>query len=255
MIKYLGVCEYVGRRYKGWQYQGQSETESVQGVLHKTITHIYHRKLELGYVDTIHLVGSSRTDKGVHALANTFHMEFVAKQAEQILDPSTLLKRVNFMLSKEGHEIKLIHVQQVPIDFHARYSAKERTYFYKLFLGKESVFLKDFYWCVGDLDIEKLKQASKMFIGKFHITNFCREFKGERTVSSLDILEHNSAVILQYVARSFRWHQVRFMTGAMVDYATDRITLEKLESYFDPAINTKPRLAPSEGLYLAKICY
>lgn len=255
MIKYLVVCEYVGRRYKGWQYQGDNEIETVQGVLNSIITHIYHRKLELGLVNKVQIIGSSRTDRGVHALANAFHVEFIAKQREDIIDPDTLHKQVNYMLTKDGHEIKLTHVQQVPIDFHARFSAQERTYFYKLFLGKESVFLKDFYWCVEKLDTEKLKDATKLFTGNFDITNFCKDFTGIKGVKQVDVIEHNQALILKYVARSFKWHQIRFMTGAMVDYATDRISLEKLNSYFDPTTNTKPRLAPPEGLYLAKICY
>ncbi|KAJ6327839.1 hypothetical protein OIU78_014656 [Salix suchowensis] len=189
--RYLVAVEYIGTRFCGSQQQLNHRT--VVGVLQEA----FHKFI--GQPVTICL--SSRTDAGVHALSNVCHVdvERVSKRKPgEVLpphEPAVVRKAVNHFLQKEG-DIMLTDVRSVPGDFHARFKAQERMYFYRLLNGPEllSIFEKDRAWHVSEeLDLVAMQEACKVLVGHHDFSSFrasgCQSKSPFRTLEELSVLE------------------------------------------------------------------
>ncbi|XP_011087683.1 uncharacterized protein LOC105169092 isoform X2 [Sesamum indicum] len=171
--RYLVAIEYIGSRFSG--AQKQSTCRTVVGVLE---------------------------DAGVHALSNVCHVdvERISKRKPgEVLpphDPSVVKRAVNHFLQKNEGDIMVIDVRCVPSDFHSRYKAQERTYFYRLLSGKEplSTFEKDRAWHVPeDLDLLAMQKACQVLVGRHDFSSFraagCQAKSPIRTLEELTITE------------------------------------------------------------------
>ncbi|KAL0335274.1 UNVERIFIED_CONTAM: tRNA pseudouridine synthase A [Sesamum radiatum] len=171
--RYLVAIEYIGTRFSG--AQKQSTCRTVVGVLE---------------------------DAGVHALSNVCHVdvERISKRKPgEVLpphDPSVVKRAVNHFLQKNEGDIMVIDVRCVPSDFHSRYKAQERTYFYRLLSGKEplSTFEKDRAWHVPeDLDLLAMQKACQVLVGRHDFSSFraaaCQAKSPIRTLEELTVTE------------------------------------------------------------------
>ena len=153
MYRYQILIEYVGTPYVGWQIQkkGNSIQKTVQLVLSK----LFNQKV------VIH--GSGRTDSGVHALEQSAHFDLKNK----IQNIDKLIKSLNFFLNHK--RISIINIKNKKISFHARHSAKERTYLYIIQNRlSPSTLNKDKEWHIKKkLDINLIKKGAKKLIGTF----------------------------------------------------------------------------------------
>lgn len=259
--KYLGVVEYVGKNYYGWQNQGQKATllPSISGVLESVLDHILRKPVEKGLIQSYSLQGSSRTDKGVHAIANTFHIEFNIQEGIKIIPPISLIKAFNKSFKKSNHLIRVKDMTEVDNEFHARYTATYRRYIYKIYLGKPGVFVNDYYWVLGEVNFEKLNEGLQVFNNPINPVNISKtdEKRPANTLIKVDawIERKNNTIEIHYKSIRFFWHQVRYMTGALLDYSSDRISHDEFSSYFTGMNPKKPSMAPPEGLYLAEVGY
>ncbi|XP_062175914.1 uncharacterized protein LOC133880960 [Alnus glutinosa] len=190
--RYLVAIEYIGTRFSGSQKQPNCRT--VVGVLEEA----FHKFIG----QPVSILGSSRTDAGVHALSNVCHVdvERISKRKPvEVLpphDPVVVRRAVNHFLQKNEGDIMVTDVQCVPADFHARYKAQERTYFYRLLSGPEplSTFERDRAWHVpGELDILAMQEASKVLVGHHDFSSFraagCQAKSPMRTLDELNIFE------------------------------------------------------------------
>ncbi|KAJ4967069.1 hypothetical protein NE237_018918 [Protea cynaroides] len=189
--RYLIAVEYVGTRFSGSQRQPNCRT--VVGVLEEAFEKFVGKPVSI--------FCSSRTDAGVHALSNVCHVdvERISKRKPgEVLpphEPGIVRRAVNHFLQKEG-DIMVIDVRCVPADFHARYKARERTYFYQMVFGLEplSIFEKDRAWHgPGDLDLAAMQKACKILVGTHDFSSFraagCQANSPIRTLDELHVSE------------------------------------------------------------------
>ena len=112
--RYAAGVEYFGKNYRGWQVQKKGKT--IQGLIQEKISNLLKER--------IILLGSGRTDTGVHAIEQSAHFYY----KEKLTNIPKLIKSLNFFLNKK--EISILIIKKKNINFHARHSAKERTYNY-----------------------------------------------------------------------------------------------------------------------------
>ncbi|KAJ3672260.1 hypothetical protein LUZ60_006981 [Juncus effusus] len=193
--RYLVAVEYIGTRFHGSQKQPNYRT--VVGTLEEG----FHK-----FIGQPVLVScSSRTDAGVHALSNVCHVdvERISKRKPGELlaphEPGVVRRALNHFLQKNEGDISVTDVRFVPHNFHARFMAKERTYFYRLLCGPEplSAFDKDRVWHVPeDIDITSIKKACNVLTGHHDFSSFrasgCQANSPMRTLDELTITETSS---------------------------------------------------------------
>ncbi|KAK9286672.1 hypothetical protein L1049_015073 [Liquidambar formosana] len=190
--RYLVAIEYIGTRFSGCQKQPNCRT--VIGVLEEA----FHKFIG----QPVSISCSSRTDAGVHALSNVCHvdLERISKRKPgEVLpphEPAVVRRAVNHFLQKNEGDVMVIDVRCVPADFHARFKARERTYFYRLLSGPEplSTFEKDRAWHVPEeLDLLSMKKACGVLVGHHDFSSFraagCQANSPIRTLEELNVSE------------------------------------------------------------------
>ncbi|PSS29149.1 TRNA pseudouridine synthase [Actinidia chinensis var. chinensis] len=194
--RYLVAIEYIGTRFAGAQQQPNCRT--VVGVL----ADAFHKFIG----QPVSIFCSSRTDAGVHALSNVCHVdvERISKRRPgEVLpphEPAVVRRAVNHFLQKNEGDIMVIDVRCVAPDFHARFKAQERTYFYRLLSGPEplSTFERDRAWHVPEeLDILAMQKACRVLVGHHDFSSFraasCQAKSPIRTLDELSVTEVVSA--------------------------------------------------------------
>ncbi len=246
MNRYQILIEYVGTNYNGWQVQRKGKT--IQGRIQNTISKIFKEK--------INIIGSGRTDSGVHALEQSAHFDTSTK----IKDSYKFLKSVNYFLSRRG--ISILELKKRHLTFHARYSAKARIYKYVVLNRKFSSVLKNkrCWHIIKKLDLEMMKKGAKKLIGTKDFSTFrsssCSAKTPVRTIKSIKFLTKKDIIEIEIKAQSFLQNQVRSMVGCLKYVGEGRWSIQK----FDKIIKSKKRIncappAPAEGLYLTKVIY
>ena len=246
MNRYQILIEYVGTTYNGWQVQRKGKT--IQGRIQKAISKIFKEK--------INIIGSGRTDSGVHALEQSAHFDTNTK----IKDSYKFLKSVNHFLSRHG--ISILDLKKRKLTFHARYSAKARVYKYVILNRKSGSVLKNkrCWHIIKKLDLEMMKKAAKKLIGTKDFSTFrsssCSAKTPVRTIKSIKFLTRQDIIEIEIKAQSFLQNQVRSMVGCLKYVGEDKWSIQK----FDKIIKSKKRIncappAPAEGLYLTKVIY
>jgi len=246
MNRYQILIEYVGTNYNGWQVQRKGKT--IQGKIQNTISKIFKEK--------INIIGSGRTDSGVHALEQSAHFDTNTK----IKDSYKFLKTVNHFLSRYG--ISILELKKRELTFHARYSAKARIYKYVILNRKSGSVLKNkrCWHIIKKLDLEMMKKGAKKLIGTKDFSTFrsssCSAKTPVRTIKSIKFLTKKDIIEIEIKAQSFLQNQVRSMVGCLKYVGEDKWSIQK----FDKIIKSKKRIncappAPAEGLYLTKVIY
>ncbi|KAF7803587.1 tRNA pseudouridine synthase A [Senna tora] len=190
--RYFLAIEYIGTRFSGSQKQLNGRT--VVGVLEDAFCKFIGQPVSISL--------SSRTDAGVHALSNVCHVniERISKRKPgEVLpphEPGVVRRAVNHFLQKHEGDITVIDVRCVPSDFHARYKAQERTYFYRILSGSEplSTFEKDRAWHVPeDLNLPAMQEACRVLVGHHDFSSFraagCQAKSPIRTLDELSVTE------------------------------------------------------------------
>lgn len=243
MTKYKLILEYDGTHYRGWQTQ--KNALSVQDTLMTAAEKF------LGA--PVNIQGAGRTDAGVHALAQTAHMESPRK-----IHPETLRVGINDLLPAN---INILSIENAPLLFHARHHAVSRSYLY-LISRRKTAFGKRYVWWIKDrLDGRKMKQALDVFQGFHDFASFAdkRTDKDSSTkvqVDGLWLKEFDDLIAIRIVGSHFLWKMVRRIIGVTVEVARGHFTGRDIEkmllSYSDiPARFT----APPSGLFLEKVLY
>jgi tRNA pseudouridine38-40 synthase len=228
---------YNGTHFLGSQIQSES-SNTIFGQLERVLA-----KLGINY----RVVASGRTDKGVHASAQVCHIELPS-----FWDDLAKFKRVlNEMLPSS---IAVKKISKVSDDFHARYSAKKRTYRYIIKEGESNPFEADYVTFVNVLDFEDIQKKIALFIGEHDFVNFMKTGSDvgstTRVIYKAFAYKHKGYVILHFQANGFLRSQIRLMVGSLLNLNAQQIQ-DKLQNSYNHSL--KP--APSNGLYLAKILY
>ena len=246
MYRYQVLIEYVGTNFIGWQIQRKGK--SVQGLIQKTISKILKEE--------IILLGSGRTDTGVHALGQSAHFDTKKK----IINVKKFIQSLNFFLNKKL--VSITEIKKRNLKFHSRYSAKERIYEYIILnrLAPSSIDRNKVWHIRKKLDIEIMKKAAKKLSGTHDFSTFrasnCYSKSPIRTLKKIKINRRNEKFVIQFKSKSFLRNQVRSMIGSLVYLGQKKWSLIKFEKVFK---SRKRKLcappAPSHGLYLLKVNY
>jgi len=246
MYIYQVIIEYDGTNFVGWQIQKNGTT--IQGTVQKTLTKILKQK--------IILYGSGRTDSGVHALAQSAH--FITKKS--IDNKFLFLNTLNFFLNKK--KISILKVKKKEKNFHARYSAKNRTYKYIIInrIAPLSLDTNKAWHVKSFLNIILMKKAAKLLQGKKDFSTYrsssCGAESPIRTLDKATIVKKESKIIITFKSRSFLQQQVRSMVGCLKFVAEGKWNIKKFKEsmYSKKRINCAPP-APAKGLYLFRVNY
>jgi len=246
MFKYQILVEYVGTNFRGWQVQKKGKT--IQGLIQEKISDILKQK--------IILLGSGRTDTGVHAIEQSAHFEC----KNEIKQFDKFLKSMNHFLNKDG--VSILKIRKRNKDFHARFSAKLRIYKYVIINQLSGPVLdKNRCWHImKKLDLVAMKKGAKNLVGTKDFSTFrassCRAKSPIKTMKIVKIKSYKNKIEIEFRSQSFLQKQVRSMVGCLKYLGENKWSLKKFES----VIKSKKRFlcappAPPEGLFLARIIY
>jgi tRNA pseudouridine38-40 synthase len=246
MHRYQILIEYVGTNFIGWQIQSKG----------KSIQKLIQTKLSKLLKENVSLIGSGRTDAGVHAIEQSAH--FDCKKEIQNLDK--LLKSINHFVN--NMHVSIINIKKKNINFHARFSAKQRIYKYIIFnrLSRPSIEKERGWHIIKVLDVSLMKKGAKKLLGTKDFSTFrsssCNAKSPIRTMKSIKIKSIKGRIEIQFKSQSFLQQQVRSMVGCLKYLAEKKWDLKKFEFIF----RSKKRIlcappAPAEGLFLEKVIY
>ena len=246
MFRYQIIIEFEGTNFAGWQ--SQKNAKSIQKEIEKVLFKMLREK--------VRIFGSGRTDAGVHAKNQSAHFDCKHK----ILNKYKFINSVNHFLNKKNISIKKILKKK--LNFHARYSAKEREYEYIILNRYASPVLeKNKVWYLrSKLDTKLMKKAAKKLIGTHNFNAFrsanCQANSPVRTLKKIKITNKNEKIIFILRSKSFLKNQVRSIVGCLKQIGENKWTINDLEK----VLKSKKRKncappAPAHGLYLSKIIY
>ncbi|MBO5996929.1 MAG: tRNA pseudouridine(38-40) synthase TruA [Alphaproteobacteria bacterium] len=245
MPRYKITVEYDGTNFCGWQKQ--KDGVSVQEELEKALAVFAHENAEI--------YGSGRTDAGVHAYGQVAHFDLST-------EIDTFAAQASFNALVRPHAIGVLSVERVADDFHARFSAVERTYIYKVLNRRTPPVLDaNRVWHVGlPLDIPSMQKAALLLLGKHDFSTFraseCQAKSPVKTLDELTITKRGDYVFFLVKAKSFLHHQVRNMVGSLVQVGLGYWTVDDFHEAFHACDRTKGGpTAPASGLYFQSVRY
>ncbi|MBO9560198.1 MAG: tRNA pseudouridine(38-40) synthase TruA [Caulobacter sp.] len=245
MPRYRLTIEYDGRPYNG--FQAQASQPSVQGALEMAVKAFCGQE--------IRVAAAGRTDTGVHATGQVVHVDL-----ERDWPAQTVMNAMNAHLTREA--VSVLDASIAPEGWHARFSANERRYLYRILNRRAPPALeKGKVWHMKkDVDAEAMHAAAQALVGLHDFTTFrdmaCQAKSPIKTLDVARISRVGDEVHLVFEARSFLHRQVRSMTGTLVEVGVGRWTADDLKA----ALEAKDRtacgpVAPSDGLYLTGVGY
>ena len=246
MFTYQIKIEYLGTNFVGWQIQKKGI--SIQGVLEKALTKFFKEK--------IRVIGSGRTDSGVHAYEQSAHF----RTKNKITNKNIFLNSINFFLKK--YSISILDIMLRPKEFHARHSAKERVYKYFIINRYSSLVLeKNKAWHIKKkLNLSEMQKGAKIFQGTHNFSTFrassCQAKSAIKTMKKAMVKKNKNKIIFTFQSKSFLQQQVRSMVGSLKYLGEGKWSLKD----FKKAFSSKKRSmcappAPAHGLYLHKVKY
>ena len=240
-MRIKAVIAYDGSHYFGFQKQTSTK---------QTIMYALEEALKSLHIDA-DVTGSGRTDAGVHASGQVIHFDLPEYWSD--------LSKLKINLNRKLDDITIKHITQVADDFHARFSAKKRVYRYVFKTTKISVFEKRYISQYGAFNVHLLQKALHSFEGKHNFAYFRKTGTQTHTtireIYTAQYKEKHGYHYIYFTANGFLRSQVRMMVDAAMQCATGKLSLEALEEQLSCACKHSTKLAPPEGLYLARIIY
>jgi len=235
---------YDGTGYAGWQVQ--EGERSIQKVIEDCLSEILKQETKI--------VGSGRTDAGVHAAEQVFHFDYDWKH-----EPESLVEALRSLLPES---ITPRYAERADDSFHARFSAISKCYRYRVYLGKAPAIESRYCWSLyGSLDFESMAKAMKLLEGKHDFAAFAanRGVEYESTVRSLyrtEMMLDDRYLYLEFQADGFLYKMVRSFVGAVANVGLGRLSLEAFSNLIQAAERTPMVfVAPANGLFLKKVYY
>lgn len=237
------TVEYDGTSFAGWQRQSGAFV-TVQGVIEAALGKILQQQISLA--------AAGRTDKGVHARAQTANFF-----TESLMEPARIAHSLNSLLPKT---IRISDPVEVDFNFHARHSAREREYRYFL-LEEPSAIYGRFAGCsFGVLDVAPMQQVASLIVGTHDFSSFSRESRDNTgkicTVKSCKWYRQKDVMVLRISADRFLRSMVRYLVDAMVRAGKGSLSPEEFSRMLESGIMTS-QLNPAlpGGLFLWKVSY
>ncbi len=240
-MRFLIVFSYDGSKYFG--FQKQKEKKTIQKTMEQALYKIAKTEVKI--------TPSGRTDTGVHALNQTAHFDLDIN-----ITADELKKALNAILPADIYVKKAKEKN----NFHARFDAIKKEYAYYINIGDYNVFEKDYVMQLNKkLDVDKMKQASKFFLGTHDFSSFCKKRKEEdaqRTIFDIKIVTSGNKIKISIIGSGFLRYMVRNMVGTLIEVGQEKISVDQIKKILQSKDRCKAGAkAPAEGLYLRKAHY
>jgi len=245
MARFKLTIEYDGTPYVGWQRQDGLPT--VQGTLEEVFSDFLSTPTEVW--------GSGRTDTGVHARGQVAHVE-IGKDYTPLEIQGAINQRLRDI------PIKILSVEPVPDDFHARFSATFRSYEYRILNRRVAPCLEAHrvWWVIAPLDAERMAEGAQFLLGHHDFSAFrgshCQASSPVKTLDKLTIAREGEHIVIKARSRSFLHHQVRNMVGTLKRVGDGTWPPERVREILEGQDRRQAGpTAPACGLYLTEIGY
>jgi len=238
------MVEYDGSQFHGWQ--AQTGLHTVQQVVEVALSQVA--------AHAVHVVCAGRTDTGVHATSQIIHFD-----SETARTNRAWIHGANSLLPKD---VSVKWAQEMPQDFHARYSALSRRYQYVIYNSpvRPALLRGNMTWQYRPLDHQFMHEASQFLLGEQDFTSFraleCQSKTAMRDVHDISVTRRGDLVIIDITANAFLHHMVRNIAGVLIAVGSGR----KPVAWVKDVLIAKDRklggeTAPPYGLYLVGVKY
>lgn len=238
------TIEYDGKGFNGWQKQPNKL--NIQGEIERAIYNITKEEVDL--------IGSGRTDAGVHALGQVANFKTNSEISIEKLPLAINSQLKNSIVIKEAEE--------VDERFHSRYNAKHKTYRYIINNSKcgTAIYRNLEYSYPFKLDVEKMKQASKYFEGEHDFKAFkssgTSSKNSVRTIYKAIVKQEGEKIIIELTGNGFLYNMVRIISGTLLDVGLGKIRAEEIPEIIESKDRQRAgKTLPAHGLYLVEVKY
>jgi len=240
----LLTIEYDGTGYFGWQKQPNKKT--IQGTIEEAI-----KKLT---GESVNLVGSGRTDRGVHALNQKANFKTNSR-----IPTEKFPLALNSVLPAD---ISIKDAVEVSLDFSARYSAKQKTYKYLIYNKKNRpALLRNYaYYYPYQLDVDAMQRACEYFIGEYDFKSFCSADSEAKTtirhIYNAYLTSENECIAIYITANGFLYNMARIIAGTILDVGAGKLKPMDIPLIIESKDRTRAgKTLPPWGLYLVDVVY
>lgn len=244
-MRILITIEYFGKNYAGWQRQ--KNALAVQQVLEESLSLILQTKITL--------VASGRTDRGVHALNQKAHFDY---------DGNFPVQKIAYAVNTTlPDDIRVLSAENVPDDFHAQYSAKKKTYLYKLYVSRTLHPIKNLmsaHIAYPDIDFEKMLVACQDLIGTHDFKAFAATgshiVNNVRTVYDARLTRNGEDIEFEITGNGFLYNMVRIAIGTLVWIGIGKLPVTAVKDMLETGDRKRGgKTLPPHGLYLKSVEY
>jgi tRNA pseudouridine38-40 synthase len=241
-MRFLFQITYLGTNYHGWQ--SQNNAIGVQEIVEKTLSTILREEISI--------VGSGRTDTGVHCAKQFFHVDI-----EKLFDKEKLIIQLNSYLPKD---IAIHRIQQIKSTASARYDAFERTYQYHITQIKDPLRTGMAFYCFKSLDVPTMNKAAALLMGQHDFECFSK-VKTDVNHFLCDIKTANwnqkkELLVFTITANRFLRGMVRAVVGTLLDVGTGKISMKEFQEIIKSKDRKKAGMnVPPDGLFLTDVKY
>jgi len=239
------IISYDGSTFNGYQIQPNKRT--VQGELQQALTKMHKGK-------EVKVVASGRTDTGVHAVGQVIHFD-----TDLNIPVEKWPVALNALLPDD---IVVKEASVVNDSFHARFNAKKKEYRYFIqYSPQPDVFKRNYVFHVENtLNIEKMKEASKLLLGTHDFTSFCSaktEVEDKvRTLYNIDIWSKGDKIVFRFIGSGFLYNMVRILVGTLLEIGLEQRQPNDIKNILEAKERGMAgKTAPGKGLYLWKVYY
>lgn len=237
--------EYDGARYLGWQRLKDSD-KTIQGKIESV--------LSLMAGEDIEIIGSGRTDGGVHAYGQVANFK--------INSDHTLEEIQEYLNHYLPNDILIKDISQVDDRFHSRYNVTSKTYLYKICIGKyQSPFIRKYSWHISEnIDIAAMKDASKLLLGTHDFIGFSslKRYKKStiRTLEKIDFSFQDDLMLIEIKGDGFLHNMVRIIIGTLVEIGLGKLPKDLILEVLENKVRADAGItAPPHGLFLKEVLY
>lgn len=238
------VIEYDGKEFNGWQKQ--TNKLNIQGEIERAIKEITGEDVDL--------IGSGRTDAGVHALGQVANFK---------TSSNIPIEKISIALNtKLKRSIRILSAQEVEENFHSRYNCKKKTYRYVINNSENgtAIYRNLEYNFSQKLDMEKMQEAAQYFIGEHDFKGFkasgTSAKSSVRTIYKAEVYKENEKIIIELTGNGFLYNMVRIISGTLIEVGMEKIKPGEITEIIKSGDRQQAgKTLPPQGLYLVKVEY
>ena len=238
------TIEYDGKDFKGWQKQPNKP--NIQGEIERAIYNITKEEVDL--------IGSGRTDAGVHALGQVANFK-----TNSNIPIEKLALAINSQLK---NSIIIKKAEEVDERFHSRYNAKHKTYRYIINNSPcGTAIYRNLEYCFPiKLDVAKMQEAAKYFEGEHDFKAFkssgTSAKNSVRTIYNASVKQEGEKIIIELTGNGFLYNMVRIISGTLLDVGLQKIKPQEKKNIIEEKDRQKAgKTLPAHGLYLVEVKY